>query len=78
MTGVDIKATKNLRKSAWNKLIKQKINKNIQKRLWDEIGQKQNQGQLMGKGKRHITVQRRYCQGHHQNQAIHAGPDKEL
>ena len=42
------------------------------------MGQKQNQGQLMGKGKRHITVQRRYCQGHHQNQAIHAGPDKEL
>ena len=39
-TGVDIKAAEKLRKSAWKKLIKQKIKGNIQKRLQDEMGQK--------------------------------------
>ena len=39
-TGVDVKAAEELRKSAWKKLIKQKIKGNIQKRLWDEMGQK--------------------------------------
>ena len=38
-TGVDIKAAEKLRKSAWKKLIKQKIKENIQKRLWDEMEQ---------------------------------------
>ena len=38
--GVDVKAAEELRKSAWKKLIKQKIKGNIQKRLWDEMGQK--------------------------------------
>ena len=32
----------------------------------------------MGKKKLHRTVQRRYSQGHHQNQATHGGPEKEL
>ena len=39
-TGVDIKAAEKLRNSAWKILIKQKIKRNIQKRLWDEMGQK--------------------------------------
>ena len=38
-TGVDIKAAEKLRKSAWKKLIKQKIKENIQKRLWDKMEQ---------------------------------------
>ena len=37
---VDIKATEKLRKSAWKKLIKQKIMGNRPKRLWDEMGRK--------------------------------------
>ena len=32
----------------------------------------------MGKEKIHRTVQRRYSQGHHQNQATHVGLEKEL
>ena len=32
----------------------------------------------MGKEKIHKTVQRRYSQGHHQNQATHVGLEKEL
>ena len=39
-TGVGTKAAEKLRKSAWKKLIKQKIKGNIQKRLWDEMGRK--------------------------------------
>ena len=44
-TGADINAADNS-KSAWKKLIKQKINGIIQKRLGGEMGQKQNQEQL--------------------------------
>ena len=53
-TGVDIKVAEKLRKSEWKKLIKQKIKGNIKKRLWDQMGKKQNQEQLKmknGKGK---------------------------
>ena len=32
----------------------------------------------MGKEKIQRTVQRRYSQGHHQNQATHVGLEKEL
>ena len=39
-TGVDIKAAEKLRKSAWKKLIKQNIKGNVQKRVWEEMGQK--------------------------------------
>ena len=32
----------------------------------------------MGKEKIHRTVQGRFSQGHHQNQATHVGPEGEL
>ena len=53
-TGVDIKAAEKLRKSAWKKLIKQKIKGNIQKRTGMKWDKKQKQEQLKminGKGK---------------------------
>ena len=34
------KSSRRTQESAWKKLIKQKIKGNIQKRLWDEMGQK--------------------------------------
>ena len=39
-TEVDTIAAERHRKSAWKKCIKQKIKGNIQKRLWDGMGQK--------------------------------------
>ena len=77
-----MKAAERLRTSAWKKLIKQKIKGNIQKRLWDEIGQKTKSKTIKDgeweRKKIHRTVQRRYSQGHHQNQVTHMGLEKEL
>ena len=57
-----------------------KIKGNIQKECGTKWDKKQNQEKLKtinGTGKKK-TVQRRYSQGHHQNQAAAVGPNTEL
>ena len=51
------------------------------KRVWDEMGQKTKSRKIKDdkwERKKKKTVQRRYSQGHHQNQAAVVGPNTEL